>query len=117
MIYYVTKIIVTSVLVIAISELSKRNSFMGAILASLPLISILAILWLYTETQDVALVSNLSKNIFWFVLPSLAFFITFPLFLKFELNFYVSIGLSVGFTIGCYWLMIYALNAFGVRIS
>ncbi|MDH3282882.1 MAG: DUF3147 family protein, partial [Gammaproteobacteria bacterium] len=55
--YYVVKVAVTAVLIIVISEIAKRSSFLGALLASVPLVSVLAMLWLYIDTQDVAKVS------------------------------------------------------------
>jgi hypothetical protein len=116
LIYYVIKISVTAVLIVAISEIAKRSSFFGALLASLPLISLLAILWLYIDTKDVLKVSALTTSIFWLVLPSLALFITLPLLLKHGLNFYVSISISIGLTVGCYWLMVTLLNHYGVKI-
>jgi len=116
LIYYVIKISVTAVLIVAISEIAKRSSFFGALLAALPLISLLAILWLYIDTKDVLKVSALTTSIFWLVLPSLALFITLPLLLKHGLNFYVSISISIGLTVGCYWLMVTLLNHYGVKI-
>lgn len=106
----------TAVLIVAISEIAKRSSFFGALLAALPLISLLAILWLYIDTKDVLKVSALTTSIFWLVLPSLALFITLPLLLKHGLNFYVSISISIGLTVGCYWLMVTLLNHYGVKI-
>jgi len=64
MIYTIIKVIATSLLIVAISELSKRSSLLGALLASMPLISVLAILWLYIDTKDVAKVSDLATGIF-----------------------------------------------------
>ncbi len=93
MIYTLSKIIITSLLIVAISEISKRSSFIGALLASLPLISVLAIVWLYIDTKDVTKVSELASNVFWLVIPSLAFFISLPLLLKRGLDFYLSMGL------------------------
>ncbi len=110
MTYYLIKIVVTSALIVAISEISKRSSFVGALLASLPIISVFAILWLYIDTKDITKVSTLSTNIFWLVLPSLVLFITLPLLLKHGHNFYVSICISVGATICCYWVMVSILN-------
>jgi hypothetical protein len=116
LIYYLIKITVTTVLIVAISEIAKRSSFFGALLASLPLISLLAILWLYIDTKDVTKVSALATSIFWLVLPSLVLFMTLPLLLKHGLNFYVSISISIGLTVGCYWLMVTVLNHYGVKI-
>ncbi|MBK5276108.1 MAG: DUF3147 family protein [Desulfuromonadales bacterium] len=116
MTYYLIKIAVTSALIVAISEISKRSSFVGALLASLPIISVFAILWLYIDTKDITKVSVLSTNIFWLVLPSLVLFITLPLLLKHGHNFYVSICISACATVCCYWLMVSILNHFGAKL-
>ena len=116
MIYYITKIAITTILIVAISEIAKRSSFAGAILASIPLVSVLAMLWLYADTKDAAKVSDLASSIFWLVLPSLVLFVSLPLLLKQGLNFYASIGLSIVFTIGAYWLMVMVLNHYGVKL-
>ena len=99
-----------------ISEIAKRSSFVGAILASIPLVSVLALTWLYIDTKDVAKVSALSTSVFWLVIPSLALFITLPVLLKQGVNFYLSISISIAITITCYWLMVYVLNIFGIKL-
>lgn len=71
--YYLTKIALTAVLVVVISEIAKRSTFMGALLTSIPLISILAMFWLYIDTKDTAKVSALATSVFWLALPSLIF--------------------------------------------
>ena len=113
---YLIKIAVTTVLIVAISEIAKRSSFVGALLASVPLISVLAITWLYFDTKDVTKVSALATSVFWLVLPSLAFFVTLPLLIKQGLNFYLSVSISVGVTITCYWLMVTVLGHYGVEL-
>jgi hypothetical protein len=116
MAYYVTKIVITTLLVVLISEIAKRSSFMGAILASVPLVSVLAMLWLYIDTNDMTKVSALSSSIFWLVLPSLVLFVTLPILLKQGIHFYLSISISIGVTILSYWLMISVLNHFGIKL-
>lgn len=116
MIYYITKIAITTILIVAISEIAKRSSFVGALLASVPLVSVLAMLWLYVDTKDIEKVSALSISIFWLVLPSLVLFVTLPLLIKQGLGFYLSIGISIGITAGCYYLMVSFLNHYGVRL-
>lgn len=110
---YVVKIAVTTLLVVLISELSKRSTLLGAILASVPLISVLAMTWLYVETRDTAQVTALSKSIFWLVLPSLALFVVLPLLLERGLKFYPSLAASVAVTIVCYYLTIALVRNFG----
>jgi hypothetical protein len=114
--YYLVKIVITTVLVVAISEVAKRSSFAGAVLASIPLISVLALFWLYIDTKDIDKVSELASSVFWLVLPSLALFISLPVLLKQGVNFYLSIGLSVVLTIFCYWLMVTVLKHYGVDL-
>ena len=76
------KIAVTAVLVVAISEVAKRSSLLGAVLASIPLTSVLAMVWLYADTGDAEKVAELATGIFWLVLPSLALFIALPLLIR-----------------------------------
>jgi len=116
MIHTAVKVIITSLLIVAISELSKRSSLIGALLASLPLISVLAMLWLYIETKDVTKVSDLATSVFWLVIPSLVFFISLPILLKKGLNFYLSMGLSMSATAVCYFLMIALLARYGIKL-
>ncbi len=116
MIYYITKIAITTILIVLISEIAKRSTIVGAILASVPLVSVLAMLWLYIDTKDVIKVSALATSVFWLVIPSLALFVTLPLLLKQGLHFYLSLSISIGLTIGCYWLMVTVLNHYGVKL-
>ena len=79
---FLTKVLITALLVAAISELGKRSSLAGALLASLPLTSLLALMWLYRDTGSALQAAELAKGIFWLVLPSLALFLVFPLGVK-----------------------------------
>ncbi len=110
------KIVITVLLVVLISELSKRNSFFGALLASVPLVSVLAMLWLYLDTDDVAKVSELASSVFWLVLPSLALFIALPLLLSQGVNFYLSLTISIVITVICYGILVVILRFYGVEL-
>jgi hypothetical protein len=114
--YYLVKITLTTVLIVAISEIAKRSSLFGALLASVPLISVLAMVWLYVDTKDAAKVSALASSVFWLVLPSLALFLTLPVLLKHGLNFYLSITIAIAVTVGCYFLTLSLLNYYGIRL-
>ena len=116
MFYYITKIGISAILIVIISEVAKRSSMLGALLASVPLVSVIAMIWLYTETKDVAKVSTFSNSVFWLVLPSLLLFIALPLLLKQGVNFYLSLGLSVGITVLAYGIMLAVLNYFGIKL-
>ena len=114
--YYVIKIAITTVLVVAISELSKRSTFTGALLASVPLVSVLAMIWLYVDTRDAAQVAALSRSVFWLVLPSLVLFLLLPVLLERGYAFYVSLAASIGATIVVYLAAIATIRHFGLRL-
>ena len=116
MLYYFIKILSSSIIIVAISEISKRSSLMGSILASLPLISLLAFLWMYIDTKDVKKIADLSYGIFWMVLPSLSFFILFPVLLKKNISFFFSLGISLIVMIALYFIMIVILKKVGINI-
>ena len=116
MVYYAIKILITTALIVIISEVSKLSTFVGAILASIPLVSVLAMLWLYHDTKDVVKVSALATSVFWLVLPSLVLFISLPLLIKQGLHFYLSISISILLTISAYWLMLFVLEHFGIKL-
>jgi hypothetical protein len=116
MIYYIVKVAISALLIVAIAEISKRSSFIAAVLASVPLVSVLAMIWLYVDTRDSDRVAALSSGIFWLVLPSLALFIALPLMLKQGFNFYLSMGSSILITIACYWLMVTILDHVGIEL-
>ena len=71
---YIIKILVTAIIVVSVSELSKRYQTAGAILASLPMTTILALIWLYYDTQDKIKVADLAGEVLVMVIPSLVFF-------------------------------------------
>lgn len=116
MTYYITKVLITTALIVLISEISKRSTLIGAILASVPLVSVLAMIWLYWDTRDAAQVAALSRSVLWLVVPSLALFLPLPVLLERGYNFYGSLAASTGVTIACYYVMIAVLRHFGVRL-
>lgn len=116
MIYYIIKIVVSAGLITAISEISKRSSLLGGIFASIPLVSVLAMIWLYIDTHDVDKISKFSTSIFWLVIPSLSLFIVLPLLLKMKLGFYPSLFISILVMVSLYYLMIYVLSKFGINL-
>ena len=116
MIYYIIKVLLSSVTIVAISEISKRSTFIGSILASIPLVSLLAFIWLYIDTKDVTKIAELSQGIFWLVIPSLAFFILFPVLLKKNVDFWLSLGISLTIMVFCYFIMIFILKKTGINI-
>ena len=116
MVYYMVKIAITTLLIVAIAEIAKRSTLIAAVLASVPLVSVLAMIWLYIDTRDVGKVTGLAISVFWLVLPSLVLFVTLPVLLKIGINFYLSMGLSILATAASYLLMLAVLSHFGVKL-
>ena len=114
--WYITKIAVTALLVVAVSEVAKRSSLAGGLLASVPLVSVLAMIWLYLETRDVARVSALAGSIFWLVLPSLLLFVTLPPLLRRGVGFPLALLLSIAITAAGYYGVVVLLQRFGARL-
>jgi hypothetical protein len=113
---YAVKVVVSALAIVAVSEIGKRNAFWAAALASLPLISLLAFVWLYLDTGDVEKVAALSRGIFWLVLPSLVLFIALPLLLRGGLGFWPSLTMACIITAAAYLGMVKVLGFCGVRI-
>ena len=116
MAYLAVKIFITSAIVVITSEIAKQNSFLGSILASVPLVSVLAMTWLYIDTKDVLKVIDLSRGIFWLVIPSLTLFLVLPILLKYEISFYASLFISIVTTVVSYYFLILGLNQFGIKL-
>lgn len=116
MTYYIVKVVLSAVLIVAISEIAKRSSFLGGLIASLPIVSLLAFVWLYVDTKSIDKVAALSTSIFWLVLPSLSLFIALPLLLKRTENFYVSLGASIAIMLACYVVMVVALKRLSIEL-
>jgi len=116
MLQYAIKVLITAVVVVAVSELGKRSSFWGAVLASLPLTSLLAFIWLYRGSGNVEAVASLSQGIFWLVLASLPLFLILPALLRNGLSFWPSLAASCAVTVVLYFVMVWVLGRFGVRL-
>lgn len=93
MYYFLFKTIITALLVAGISEISKRYTFLTSVLTALPITSILIFIWIYIDQKDIRKISNLSQEVFFLVIPSLAFFVLLPILLK-RIPFFPALGIS-----------------------
>ncbi|MCR4421991.1 MAG: DUF3147 family protein [Spirochaetales bacterium] len=116
MLFFIVKLLFTSLIIVLISEFSKKNNFLSTILAAIPLVSILSFIWIYIEQKDINKISSISIGIFWMVIPSLPLFLIFPYLLKRGLNFYLSLFLSISFTVILYFCFSSILKKFGIKI-
>ena len=116
MMYILIKILITAIVVVSVSEIAKRSSLLAGLIASIPLTSFLAFIWLFWETRDARKVIDLSNSIILMVIPSFTFFIILSLALKIQISFILSMILATISTAMAYWLFIELLNKFGINI-
>lgn len=116
MLYLVLKAALSGAIVLIISEVARRNPTIGGLIASLPLISILAIIWLWRDTSDVERVARHAEGTFWFVLPSLPMFLVLPWLLRSDVSFWLALTLSVALTMALYGLAIMFFPKLGIPL-
>ena len=116
MLYYTFKFCVSALIIVLISEIAKRHSVFAALMAALPLTSLLAMIWMHIDGVDSTQIAVLSYQIFWLVLPSLLFFIFFPVLIKQGLDFWLSLGLSLMATGTGYLVLLPFLRRLGVQL-
>lgn len=116
MLYAAIKALLSGVIIATVSEVAKRYPTLGALILSLPLISILAFIWLWIDTSDKEGIASLAQATFWFVLPTLPMFLVLPALLRGGLGFWPALGLACLLTITLYAIMVWALGRFGVTL-
>ncbi len=116
MIYFITKTILTAIIIIIVSEVAKRSSLLAAIIISIPFTSVLAFIWVYWETENTEKIVNLSYNTMIMTIPSFTFFIILPILIKFNFNFSISIMISILSTSIAYYIFVYLLKKYGITI-
>ena len=110
--YIVLKALLSGAIIAVASELARRSSLLGAVLISLPLTSILALIWLYRDTNDTDEAAALSWSILWVIVPSLAFFVVLPLGLR-TMDFWAALLLACATTALSYGAWIWAARRLG----
>jgi hypothetical protein len=108
---FLLKVAISALVVAAASELARRQAWFGALIASLPLTSILAMVWLWRDGAPTARIAEFSTSIFWLVLPSLLLFIVLPAMLRAGFDFWVALGAGCAATIAGYGVAVLALRA------
>lgn len=116
MTYLIVKALLSGVIVLIVSEVARRSPGIGGLIASLPLISVLGIIWLWRDTADVERIAAHAQSTFWFVLPSLPMFLVFPALLRGGLGFWPALAASCLLTIALYALTIWLLPRLGVSL-
>lgn len=114
--YYLIKLLISAAIIVAVSEVAKFNATLGGLIKSLPLISIIALIWVYIDTHDTAKTAALSTSTFWFVLPTLPMFLILPFLLGKGIGFYASLSISVFIMLLCYLATLASLKWCGIQL-
>jgi hypothetical protein len=114
MLYLAAKALLSGLIIALVSEIAKRSPGVGALVASLPLVSVLAVIWLWRDTHDPARIATHLGATFWYVLPSLPMFLAVPWLLRGGLSFWPALGAGCALTIGLYLLLAAVAPRFGI---
>lgn len=116
MIMLIVKYAVTSLIIVTVSEVAKRMDRVGALIASLPFVTVMVMIWLYVEKQGTAKIANHAWYTFWYVLPTLPMFLLLPWMLNRGSSFWTALGAAAALTIVCFWLTALIMKRFGVQL-
>lgn len=116
MIYLLLKALLSGAIVAAVSEIARRFPGWGGLVASLPLVSLLAMTWLYLDTREPLKVADLAASTFWFFLPSMPMFIVIPWLLRSGWSFAATMALAIAMTLLLYALMFWAAPRLGMKL-
>lgn len=116
MAWLITKYFVTAAVVVLVSELAKRSDRLGGLVAALPIVTVLTLIWLYVEKQPPQKIANHAWYTFWYVVPTLPMFLAFPLLLP-RLGFWPTLLACLVITLVCLGLFALVLRQFGVELS
>ena len=116
MLYLMAKAALSGVIIAAASEIARRNPTYGALILSLPLISILAMVWLWRDTGDSERIAALAQGTFWLVLPTLPLFLVLPALLRMGVAFWLALAMVCLLTVGLYLLTVWLLPKFGISL-
>ena len=116
MTYLIIKALLSGIIIAVVSEVSRRAPAFGALIVSLPLVSLLAIVWLWNDTRDVVRIADHAQATFWFVLPSMPMFLVLPMLLRAGVGFWPALAASCALTIALYGLMVWGLARAGINL-
>jgi hypothetical protein len=116
MLYFIAKCALSGIIIAVVSEVAKRSPAFGALIVSLPLVSLLGILWLWKDTGDAERIAGHAESTFWFVLPSLPMFLVLPAMLRAGAGFWSSLAASCAMTVVLYFMTAWVLSKFGINL-
>ena len=113
---FVVKVVVSAVIIAIVSTVARRQPAFGALIASLPIVSILGMIWLWVETHDRAGMQAHVGATFWYVIPSLPMFLAIPAMMRAGLSFWAALAIGCALTFGLYLATVALLGRLGVRL-
>jgi hypothetical protein len=113
--FTLVKTLLSAIIITMVSEVAKRSPAFAALIAALPLVSVLGMVWIYNETNDIPRIAAHSEATFWFVLPSLPMFLVLPVMLRHGVGFYVALALNCVLTALLYFAMVKLVAFFGIK--
>lgn len=116
MLYGVIKALLSGLLVGLVSETARRNAALGALFASLPLISVLGMVWLWRDTHDANRLADHAQATFWYVIPSLPMFLFIPALLRRGVGFWPALLAGCALTVVLYGVTVVVAARVGVRL-
>ena len=116
MLYLILKASISGVIIAIVSEVAKRSPGAGALVASLPLVSILGMIWLWRDTQDPQRLASHAGATFWYVLPSLPMFLLIPAMLKRGVPFWAALTTGCVVTVALYFSITAVGPRFGLKL-
>jgi uncharacterized membrane protein (GlpM family) len=117
MTYLIIKAVLSGIIVMVVSEVSRRNPSIGGLIASLPLISILAYIWLWCDTSDQERIAMQAEATFWYIFPSIPMFLALPALLRNGVGFWVALSISCALTFALYAATMWVLPRIGINVS
>jgi hypothetical protein len=116
MLYLTVKAALSGVIIAIVSEVARRSPTLGALVVSLPLVSLLGILWLWHDTSDTERVAVFAQSTFWYVLPTLPMFLVMPAMLRHGNGFWMTLTACCALTFVLYLGTVWVLGKFGVAL-
>jgi small-conductance mechanosensitive channel len=113
--FLLVKYLVTASIVVIVSEVARRSEHLGALIASLPLVTFMVLIWLHFENQTVERISNHAYYTFWYVVPTLPMFLIFP-YLHGHLGFWLALLACAVITVVLFVLWALCVRQFGIEL-
>lgn len=112
----ITKYAVTAFIIVLVSELAKRSDKLGALVSSLPFVTIMVMVWLHLEKQGTTKLANHAFYTFWYVIPTMPMFLLMPWLLHRGTGFCAALAWSAALTFVCFVLTALVAKRFGVDL-